>query len=217
MSSERERRNQRERRLFKFDRSSSEEVCLKKNLLNPSRFDLEIIRELYREHYRWEDALYRWVATSSYKSGYPRDRRLDLLAPYFYVALNDKATINCDRKHPGSRVQARSDWAKPAQNFFFFLKNILSSKLGWWEDDRGRSKGDQKAIGEWSKANRRCSKGDQKKQKNRTIIFDTQFALDEHNGTGRKTELAGGRNTRGRRSLRDHNRACGRNIGKKNS
>ena len=45
----RERRNQRERRLFKFDRSSSEEVCLKKNLLNPSRFDLKIIRELYRE------------------------------------------------------------------------------------------------------------------------------------------------------------------------
>ena len=101
--------------------------------------------------------------------------------------------------------------------FFFFLKNILSSKLGWWEDDRGRSKGDQKAIGERSKANRRCSEGDQKKQKNRTIIFDTLSTLDEHNGTRRKTKLAGGRNTRGRRSLRDHNRACGRNFGKKNS
>ena len=216
MSSEREKEPER-KKVIQVRSELIRRSLPQEEFVEPFKIRFEDYSWIISRDYRWEDAFYRWDATSSYKSGYSPDRRLDLLAPYFYVAPSDKATINCDRKHPGSRVQARSDWAKPAQNFFFFLKNILSSKLGWWEDDRGRSKGDQKAIGEWSKANRRCSKGDQKKQKNRTIIFYNQLALDKHNGTGRKTKLASGRNTRGRRSLRDHNRACGRNIGKKNS
>ena len=151
----RERRNQRERRLFKFDRSSSEEVCLKKNLLNPSRFDLKIIRELYREIIGEKRPFYRWDATSSYKSGYSPDRRLDLLAPYSYVAPSDKATINCDRKHPGSRVQARSDWAKPAQNFFF-----LSQKYPLLEIRLMRRR--SRAIKRRPESNRRAIKGEQK-------------------------------------------------------